>query len=224
MAEVVNTRRYDSTRRRAAAAERRARIVHTAAELFLANGYLQTTMAEIATQSDVSTDLVFRLFGNKRGVLKEVMDYVIGGDDADIPFLEREGPQTVRRSTDQREQLRRFSVGITAQLSRIGPYNSLLQNAAAVEPEIAELRDDLNLRQRREAMTTVAEWVAANGPLRDSMTVDDAAAVLWALTSSDVYVTFTQHWQWSSDRYQDWLRHALQATLLPERARGKSRR
>lgn len=217
MTEVVNTRRYDSSRRRAAAAERRARIVHTAADRFLANGYLQTTMAEIAAESGVSTDLVFRLFGNKLGVLKEVMDYVIGGDDADIPFLEREGPQTVRHSTDQREQLRRFAVGITAQLGRVGPYNALLQNAAAVEPEIAALRDDLNLRQRRLAMTTVAEWVAANGPLRDAMTVDDAAAILWTLTSSDVYAMFTEHWQWSSDRYQDWLGHTLQETLLPQR-------
>ena len=78
-------------------------------------------MAEIATQSDVSTDLVFRLFGNKRGVLKEVMDYVIGGDDADIPFLDREGPQTVRHSTDQREQLRRFSVGTTRSCAALAP-------------------------------------------------------------------------------------------------------
>lgn len=216
MAEVVNTRRYDSTRRRAAAAERRARIVHAAAEMFAANGYLQTTMAEIAVEADVSTDLLFRLFGNKRGVLKEVMDFAIGGDDADIAFLDREGPQTVRQSADQREQLRRFSVGITAQLGRVAPYKALLESAAAVEPEIAELRDDLNLRQRRVAMTTVAEWVAANGPLRDSMSVDDAAAILWALTSSEVYNMFTQHWQWSSDRYQDWLRQTLQATLLPE--------
>ena len=214
MAEVVNTRRYDSTRRRAASAERRSRIVQTAADLFLANGYLPTTIAAIAAQSNVSADLVFRLFGNKRGVLKEVMDYVIGGDAADIPFLEREGPQTVRLCTDQREQLRRFSVGITAQLRRVGPFNTLLHDAAAVEPEIAALRDDLNLRQRRLAMTTVAEWVAANGPLRDSMSVDDAAAILWALTSSDVYVTFTERWQWSSDRYQDWLGHTLQAALL----------
>jgi AcrR family transcriptional regulator len=217
VAEVVNTRRYDSTRRRAAAAERRARIVHTAADLFLANGYLQTTMAEIAKESDVSTDLVFRLFGNKRGVLKEVMDYVIGGDDADIPLLEREGPQTVRQSTDQREQVHRFAVGITAQLRRVGPYNALMRDAAVVEPEIASLRDDLNLRQRREAMTAVAQWIAANGPLRDSMTVEDAAAILWTLTSSETYAAFTEHWQWSSDRYQDWLRHTLQTTLLPER-------
>ena len=189
--------------------------MHTAADLFLANGYLQTPVAEIAAQSNVSTDLVFRLFDNKRGVLKEVMDYVIGGDDADLPFLEREGPQTVRHGTDQREQLRRFSIGIAAQLRRIGPYDALLRNAAAVEPEIAALRDDLDLRQRRLAMTTVAEWIAANGPLRDGMTVDDAAAILWVLTASTTYAMFTQHWMWSSDRYQDWLLCTLQATLLP---------
>ncbi|WP_041311294.1 hypothetical protein [Mycobacterium sp. JS623] len=62
------------------------------------------------------------------------MDDVIGGDDEDIPFLEREGPQTVRQSTDQREQLRRFAVGVTAQLRRVGPDNALLRDAAAVEP------------------------------------------------------------------------------------------
>jgi AcrR family transcriptional regulator len=216
VSQVVNPRRYDSTRRQAAAAHRRNTIVRTAADLFLAKGYAQTTVAELARQSAVSNDLVFRLFGNKRGVLKEVMDYVIGGDDDDVPLLEREGPQAVRQCTDQREQLRLFTVGITEQLRRVGPYNALLHTAAAVEPEIAALRDDLNMRQRRLAMTTVAEWLTGNGPLKDAMTVDHAAAIIWTLTSSDVYAMFTHDWRWTSDQYQRWLVDTLETTLLPQ--------
>jgi len=213
--EPVNPRRYDSTRRRAVAAERRRRIVHTAAELFLANGYAHTTTAEIAKHSGVSNDLIFRLFGSKRGVLKEVMDYVIGGDDQDVAVLDRAEPQAVRQGGDQREQLRLFSIGISRQLGRVAPYIALVQAAAAVEPEIETLQADLNLRQRRSAMTTVAHWLANNGPLKDSMAVEEAAAVIWTLTSSDVYLMLTDVWQWTAAQYEQWLLRTLEATLLP---------
>lgn len=166
MAEPVKTRRYDASRRRAAAAERRRAILRAAADLFLADGYPQTTIAAIAARAGVSEDLIFTLFTNKRGVLKHVMDVGIGGDDQDIPLLERQGPQTMRHSSDQHEQLRLFAAGITAQLERVAPYNDLVRTAASVEPEIAALQDDLHLRQRRLAMTTIAGWIEANGPLQ----------------------------------------------------------
>lgn len=215
--EPVNTRRYDSSKRRAVAVERRRRIVDTAAQLFLANGYARTTTAEIAQSSGVSNDLIFRLFGSKRGILKEVMDYVIGGDDEDIAVLDRPEPEAVRQCSDQREQLQLFSIGITKQLARVAPYSALVQAAAAVEPEIEGLWADLNLRQRRTSMTTVAEWLADNGPLRDSKTVEDAAAILWTLTSSDVYLMLTNDWQWTTAQYEQWLLQMLLAALVPER-------
>ena len=215
MAEGVKRRSYDSTRRRAAAQQRRSRILQAAAELFLAEGYPRTTVAAIAQRADVSEDLVFLLFTNKRGVLKEVMDVAIGGDDEDIPLLEREGPRAVQAATDQREQLRLFAAGITSQLDRVRPFNDLVRSAAAVEPEITALQDDLHLRQRRFAMRMVATWLAANGPLRNEMSVEAAAAILWTLASPDVYRMLTVHWSWSREQYQDWLRETLVAALLP---------
>ncbi|MGI8529262.1 MAG: TetR/AcrR family transcriptional regulator, partial [Geodermatophilaceae bacterium] len=152
MAEGVKRRSYDSSGRREAARARRQRSLRAAGELFLANGYPRTTVAAIAQRAGVSEDLIFQLFTSKRGVLKEVMDVAIGGDDEEIPLLEREGPQVVRAATDQREQLRLFTAGITSQLDRLRPLNDLMRSAAAVEPEIAALQDDLHLRQRRHAM------------------------------------------------------------------------
>jgi hypothetical protein len=104
---------------------------------------------------------------------------------------------------------------MTAQLDRVRPLNDLLRSAAAVEPEIATLRDDLHLRQRRFAMNTVASWIAANGPLRDGMSSDDAGAVIWTLAGPDVHRALTQDCGWSSQRFQQWLDHLLTAALLP---------
>lgn len=211
----VKRRSYDASGRREAARQRRRRILQAAQELFVAEGYPATTVASIAARSGVSEDLVFRLFGTKRGVLKEVMDVAIGGDDEQVPLLEREAPQRMRASTDQREQLELFSAGMTGQLDRLRALNDMMRSAAAVEPEIAALRDDLHLRQRRFAMRTVAEWIAANGPLRDGLSAEDAGAVIWTLASPEVHRMLTVDCGWSTAAYRDWLRHTLAAALLP---------
>jgi AcrR family transcriptional regulator len=211
----VKRRSYDASGRREAARQRRRRVLAAAQELFLTEGYAATTIAAIAAAGGVSEDLVFRLFGSKRGVLKELMDVAIGGDDEDVALLERSGPQAMRASTDQREQVRLFADGMTAQLHRLRPLNDMLRSAAAVEPEIAALRADLHDRQRRSGMTTVAGWLRANGPLRDDMSEQRAAAVIWTLAGPEVHRMFTVDWGWTREEYRDWLDRTLVAELLP---------
>lgn len=215
MPDGVKRRSYDASGRREAALARRQRILGAATELFLANGYPHTTVAAIAQRAGVSEDLIFQLFTGKRGVLKVVMDVAIGGDDQEIALLAREGPQALRAETDQREQLRLFTAGITSQLDRVRPLNDLMRSAAAVEPEIAALQDDLHLRQRRHAMNMIATWLAEHGPLRDEMTVETAGSILWTLASPEVHRMLTVQSSWTSQQYQDWLTDTLTATLLP---------
>ena len=45
-------------------------------------------------------------------------------------------------------------------------------------------------------MTTVAGWLAAQGPLRDGMSAESAAAVLWTLTSPEVHLMLRGTWGW----------------------------
>jgi hypothetical protein len=103
---------------------------------------------------------------------------------------------------------------MTAQLDRVQPLNDLLRSAAAVEPEIATLRDDLHQRQRRFAMKMVASWIAANGPLRNQMTTEDAGAIIWTLASPEVHAALTRDCGWSSEQFGRWLRDMLTAALL----------
>ena len=214
-AAVKRTREYRSPLREAQARQTRRRVLDAALELFLQQGYPATTIAAVARRAQVSPDTVYSSFGSKPSLLKEVLDVVIGGDDEDVPLLDRPGPQAVRAEPDQRRQLAMFAAGITDQLERVRPVDDILRSAAAVDPAAAELRADLQLRQRRVAMRAVVSWVAAHGSLKERLTEEEAAAIVWTLTSPEVHGMLRDTWGWSRERFEEWLRETLIAALLP---------
>jgi AcrR family transcriptional regulator len=208
-------RAYDSPLRAEQARRTRRSVIEAARELYLAGGYATTTMSAVAARAGVATDTVYHLFGTKRGLLKEVLDVVVGSDDEDVALLDREGPRRMQAETEPRRQIELFAAGMTAQLERVRPLDDILRGAAAADAEVAALRDDVQLRQRREAMRTVAGWVSARGPLRDGMPPEHAADVLWTLTSPEVHHMLRVVCSWTPRQYERWLRTQLEASLLP---------
>ncbi|MGZ4506631.1 MAG: TetR/AcrR family transcriptional regulator [Blastococcus sp.] len=212
---VKSTRAYSSPLRAAQARETRRRVLDAARDLFLEQGYPTTTVATVARRAQVSADTVYSVFGSKAALLKEVLDVVVAGDDEDVAVLQRTDPQAMRAEPDQRRQLAMFAAGMTGQLERIRPMDDVLRSAAAVDPAAAELRADLQLRQRRTAIATVVSWVAANGPLRTGLSQEEATAVTWTLTSPEVHQMLRDTWGWPAERYEQWLRDTLTGSLLP---------
>lgn len=208
-------RAYRSPLRQEQSRRTRQAVVAAARDLFLAHGYAATTVQAVAAAAGVATDTVYHLFKSKRGLLKSVLDVTIGGDDDDVALLDRGGPQAVRHEPDQRRQIAMFARGMTEQLERVRPLDDVLRQAAAVDGEISALRDDLQLRQRRAAMVAVVGWIAANGPLREGLTGEDAAAIVWTLTSPEVHQMLREAWGWPRERYESWLQDALTGGLLP---------
>lgn len=190
--------------------------------LFVEQGYAATSITAVAVRAGVSADTIYKRFGSKIGLLKEVLDVVVGGDDDDVPLLERTEPEAMRAEADQHQQVAMFARGMTAQLDRIAPLDAILRSAAAVDAEAAALRSDIQLRQRREATHTVVGWIAAHGGLREGMTHDDATAAVWTLTSPEVHAMLRGIWGWSSARYTEWLEDTLTATLLTHAAAHKT--
>ena len=168
----------------------------------------------IADTAGVSVDTVYKTFGSKIGLLKEVFDVTIGGDDAPMLLLDRAGPQALREETDQRVQVRMLAAGVTGQLERIRPLDDILRSAAAVDPVAAALREDIQVRQRRTAMRTIVGWIAARGPLRDNLAVNRAAQVVWTLTSPEVHLMMRDTGGWSESSYRAWLEQALADSIL----------
>lgn len=209
-------RAYRSPLRAEQSRQTRRRILAAARGLFLERGYPATSVEAIATAANVSADTVYAVFGSKRNLLKQLMDTVVGGDDADVKVVDRAEPQAVRQERDQRVQLAAFAVGIAHRIEATRPLDDILRSAAEVDAEVGALRNDIQLRQRRSAMTTFAEWLAANGPLRNGVDVSEAGSIIWTLTSPEVHRLLRDGCGWSHERFTRWLEETLTRTLLPD--------
>lgn len=196
------------------ARETRRRVVDAATQHFLEAGYARTSLTAVAATAGVAVDTVYKAFGTKIGLLKEVLDVTIGGDDEPVALLDRAGPQALRDETDQRVQVRMLAAGVTAQIERVRPLDDILRSAAAVDREAAALREDIQVRQRRTAMRTIVGWIAARGTLRDGLTVDRAAQVVWTLTSPEVHLMMRETGGWSESSYREWLEQAVADAIL----------
>ena len=60
----------------------RSQVLHTAARLFLEQGYTATTVREISKESKVEINAMVRAFGNKANILCELVEYVLEGQFA----------------------------------------------------------------------------------------------------------------------------------------------
>jgi AcrR family transcriptional regulator len=202
--------RRDQARTRLA----RAAVVEAARSLFLERGYGATTIEAISERADVPPATLYRLFSSKLGILKALLDVSIVGDDEDTPMADRPQVRELLAAPDPRQQLEGF-VAIVVQVNeRIGPLYRILVSAAGSDPEAAALLDDLTV-QRQEGQRRIARSLARAGALRPGLRERDAADVVHALLSPELYRLLVIDRGWRPDRYRTWLAATLVDQLLP---------
>ncbi len=190
-------------------------MLESAERLFVEVGYARATIKQIARAAQVSEDLVFHTFGTKRGLLEAVMADAAGSED---PRTTLAGPDPDRlghelgHELSLRGQIDELAAAVGDQLARARPLDDMLRSAAVVDPELDKLRSELHLRQRRRSMTRLAAWIGEQGALRQP--VEEAAALVWTLTSPEVHHMLVDGWQWPHAQYVTWLRNNLEAALL----------
>ena len=207
-------RPYDSTRRQAQAQETRRQIIAAARKLFAEYGYAGATIEAIAQEAEVAPETIFATFGSKRAILAAVIDVAVGGDDQPIPLLQRPEPQAVLQQTDPNRFLQLFAADISNVLERVAPVFAIMRVAAKTEPDIAELLKNL-LAERLHNLTVVAQRLATQQALREGMNVEQAADIIWAITSPEVFSLLAVDREWVKDRYAHWLSDTLARLLLP---------
>lgn len=190
-------------------------MVDAARELFLERGYGSTTMEAISDRADVPPATVYRLFSSKHGILKALVDVGIVGDDEEIPMAERPEVRSLLASEDPRAQLAGF-VAITVQVNqRVGPLYAVLVSAAGTDPDAAAQLDELT-RQRQQGQRAIARSLARRGALRPDLRERDAADLVHALLSPELYRLLVTERRWSAGRYTTWLEQTLAQQLLPD--------
>lgn len=206
-------RPYRSPLRAAQAAATRAAVLDAAARLFEADGYAATTMAAIAAEAGVSPLTVYSQ-GSKASLLTACVDRAMAGDDEPIPLLGRGDFPAALASGDQRAILRVFGTSMAEVGMRTSRIMAAFEQAAAVDPAVAEVWAAFGEARWGEYRKVVAA-VAAGGPLAEPWAdVDTATDLIWGMFSpSTCAVTLTRNW--SLEELTSRTIAALQRLLLP---------
>ncbi|MGS0683791.1 TetR/AcrR family transcriptional regulator [Nakamurella sp. GG22] len=209
---VKGRRRYDATGRQAGARQTRARVLEVARDRFLNDGYSATTVPAVARAAGISPQAIYKIFGNKVGLIKAIFDVAIAGDDEPVPVPQRPALVDVSRQTDPYKKLELYAQFVADTAPRHVPVQLLIQSAAATHPDAQELWDRLSA-ERLTGMTMFAQYLAPH--LRKDVTIEEARDVLWAYNSAELWDLLVGQRGWSAQRYAVHLARTLAHALLP---------
>lgn len=210
-------RAYDSSRRKEQARETRRAVLRAAHDLFVAEGYGRTTIADIARAAGVSAETIYGTFRNKSTLLHRVWDVTIGGDDEDVLFHERPEIQAIRAEPDLRRRLMLNATMFTATARRITPLLLAIQGAAGTDASAAELVEEIG-RQRYAGFGVMAADSVATGEL--TVTEQECRDVMWATTDGMLWHRLVNGRGWTDEQFADWLGRLWVAALTGPREAG----
>lgn len=198
---------YESPTRQRQADETRRRIAAAARKLLEETGYAGMTIPAVAKAAGVAVPTVYAIFGSKKGIVAELLDEARFGDAYQTLLAE------ARKVRDPLELLAfppRFARRVyEAEI----PVENLLRGAGMVAPELAAVEDERNC-QRYDSQLMVIDALDRAKLLRPGLDRDAARAVLWSLTSREMFRMLVRERGWTADAYEKWLTEALRRELL----------
>jgi len=210
--EVKPRRPYDSSRRREQARQTRDAILKAARRRFLADGFAPTTIAAIAADVGVSVDTIYKSFGSKPGLVREICARALAGEGPIHAETRSDALHTTE--SDPRQIIRGWGALTTEVAPRVAPVLLLIRDAAAADPEMASLLAEMD-DQRLQRMTHNARALAKGGHLRDDLSVEHAGEIMWTYSSPQLYELLVIIRGWPLERYGTFLAEAMIAALLP---------
>ena len=199
-------------RRAEKAQETRRRIIEAARELFVADGYGATNLQDVADRAGVAVQTIYFTFGNKRALLKELVDVTIAGDSEPVATMDRPWFTDAVAAATAGEMLAAYVAGSSAVLARVSPIMRVLEAAVANDPEVAALwpqDEDLRYVVQRAA----ADALVTKPGARKGLTADEAADLLYGILSPELYLLFTRDRAWPHTRWLTWATRTLQTQL-----------
>jgi AcrR family transcriptional regulator len=204
MADDVNHSPHLPSLREAQLARTEERIIAAATELFLADGYLATTLDAVARRAQVGARTVYVRFGTKAALFKRVVDVAIVGDTQSVDVLGRDWMQAALTAPTAAERIAASAAAGRQIMERTGALFGVAQQAAVVEPRIAEAWQQ-GREQTRHAHAVFWKRMADDGlldPAVDLAWLIDTTAVMGA---AETYLLLTRVTDWDLDEYQNWL-------------------
>ena len=210
--EKVKLRPYDSSGRQRTAHTTRARILSAARTRFLADGYTATTIATIAGDASVSVDTIFKAFGGKPGLVREIYVQSLAGDD---PVAAETRSDVLQTSESNPAHIMRGIGRLTAEIAPlVAPLMLLIRDAALTDLEMSALKTELD-QHRLERMTHNARTLSAAGHLRPDITIEHAAEIMWTYSAPELFELLVIRRGWTPEGLGVFVADALSTHLLP---------
>lgn len=202
---------YRSRQKRAGDAmrqETRQLLLDAAAQEFAARGYAATTITRLAATAGVSVQTLYLAWGSKRELLRGYMEHALAGgaaspEDAAMRFA----------GLSMHERLVEMADLVAEVAARAAVGWALYRDAAAVDSEIADDWNELQLLRRRLFSQVLAD--APETALVGGLTVNAAADTAWAIASPESYDLLVTRVGYTLDQFRDWMRRTLVASILP---------
>jgi AcrR family transcriptional regulator len=205
-------RRYDTHKRREAAARTRQAILDAAMDLFTSRGYAGTPMAAVAERAGVALDTVYASVGRKPQLARLLIETAISGTSQAVPAGERDYVRAVQAAPDADTKIAIYASAMRAIAGRLAPVLGIIQQAGSAEPELAALWHEI--AERRAAnMRRFAADLAAVATLR--VELGEAADIIWATNAPELYLLLTSQRGWTPERYERFLADTWRRLLLP---------
>ena len=208
---VKQKRTYDATRRQERARQNRDKVIGAAERRFLRDGYGITTIAAIADDAGVSADMVYKSFGGKPGLVRAICTRALEGEGP-VP-AEQRSDELQASEPDGRKIIEGWGELTLEVAPRVAPILLLIRAAAASDPEVAALLEEIDAR-RLHRMTDNARRLGRAGHLRPGVTVARAADVLWTYSSQELYELLVLRRGWPLARYGRFIADAMIDALL----------
>ncbi len=211
MEPVVKPRRYDGDGRRRAAGERRRRVLASAVQVISTAGYVATTMAGLAERSGVSVEYLYKTFGDKPRLARQLLDFVLAGDDDPVAVDRRAAVQAMIAEPDARVVLALYAARCAEVNARSAPLLLAMAAAAPADADLAVVVATAE-SQRLGAATAVTANLAGKAALRISP--EAARDAVWTLNAPEVWDLAVRRRGWSAERYATWLTTLWVADIL----------
>ena len=206
-------RSYDNEARQASSEQTRTRILVAAREAITAHGYRAATIANIARTADVHVDTIYALIGRKPELLTALIERSISGTDRALAPAQRGYVQKMRAESDPARKLAIYAGAMCEIHQRMAPLFHALRDAAATDDEAQRVWRRISDRRARNMRDLVRE-LGPNGTLRAGLSHDEAADIIWATASTELFILLTRERDWSPDTYQRWLADTWSRLLL----------
>lgn len=194
-------------RRVVQSAETRLLIVSTARRLFVENGYIPTSIGQLAAACGVAVQTIYNSVGSKSEVLSAVIDQAASGDQAPASPLEFLG-EKLEATTTTDAMASVLGEWFRTVNGRMAPIYRVLSDAAAIDPAAAELKASRD-NQRLERYALAPALIRARGGLSDGTGDEEAAAFIWSTGHPQTYDFFLNTRGWTPERYERWCSTSL---------------